>query len=284
MAFYFVPNLLRLSLGLSVPLLLFRSHAQVSVSAPEPQPVPSSLTAQFEPTGSEPVDTDTVISTTGGRYFQPRAGDRDFRGTRTTTGTRSGSCSANGSVFSGLGPRSVTGLTTSSRPEFVWYMTDAIAESPMLFRLLALDENGQASLVDSAELSAQAGFMRYQLPDSVPPLEEGKDYLWQVIVRCDPNRMSSFLTSTLPLQVVAPTPELTATLATATTDAEKAITYGNAGVWYNAMALVSAGTSAVDKDVRTGLLQDLADLESNDEAFSSILLTIVDQTSSQSAP
>lgn len=279
MTFYPAPALLRVALGLSASLFLLRGYAQASVDVPEPQEVLSTLTAEFAPTGSDPVDDDTVVSTTGGRYFQPQDDGEEYRGARTTTGTRSGSCAADESVFSGLGPRSIVGLTTSNRPEFVWYITDAIAESPMLFRLLAMDENGQPSLVDSAELSVQTGFIRYQLPDNVPPLEVGKDYLWQVIIRCDPNRVSSFLTSTLPLQVIPPSPELTAALETATTDAEKAIAYGNAGIWYNAMALVMAGTSAADQEVRTGLIQDLANLESSDEAFSSILLTIIDQTS-----
>ncbi len=273
-----VSNLLKLSLGLSVPFLLFRTYAYGSVSAPVPaQEIP--LLAQFksDPTRTDPFDSDST--TTGGRYFQPPSDITDFDGARTTTGTRSGSCSnvTDGVVFSGLGPRSTVGLTTSVRPEFVWYMTEIAAESPVLFRLLELDEAGQPNVVDSVELSAQAGFMRYQLPDTVSPLEVGKDYLWQVIVRCDPAR-SSFWASTLSLQVVTPSPELTDALATATTDAEQARIYGNAGIWYNALALVSTGTNNVETEVRTGLLQDLATLESDDAIFSTTLMTIVEQT------
>ncbi|ESA34992.1 c2 domain protein [Leptolyngbya sp. Heron Island J] len=286
MVFYPIPNLLRFSLGLSAPLLLFRPQAQASVDVPAAQsvsPVPPSLIAEFEPTTTEPVGSDTDINTTGGRYsyFQPPADGRPFQGARTTTGTRGGSCPVDAAMFSGLGPRSIMGLTTSARPEFVWYLPDALVGVPLLFRLLAMDVNGQPILVDSVELSAQAGFMRYQLPDSVPALEVGQDYLWQVIVMCDPERASSFLTSTLGLRLTTPTPELTTALATATTDAERAIAYGAAGIWYDALATVAAGTTATDIEVRTGLIQDLATFESDDEAFSSLLITIAEQTATE---
>ena len=286
MVFYPIPNLLKFSLGLGVPLLLLRPQAWASVNVLEAQsvsPVPSSLVAEFEPTTTEPVGSDTDINTTGGRYlyFQPPDDGRSFQGARTTTGTRGSSCPAGGALFSGLGPRSIMGLTTSNRPEFVWYLPDVLAGAPLLFRLLAMDGNGQPSLVDSVELSAQAGFMRYQLPESVPSLEVGQDYLWQVIVMCDPERASSFLTSTLALQLGTPTPELTAALAAATTDAERAIAYGEAGIWYDALAAIADGLSATDQEVRTGLIRDLATFESDDEAFSILLATIAEQTAAE---
>ena len=285
MVFYHSSNLLRFSFGLSVPLLLLRPPAQASENVLEAQsvsPAPPSLVAEFKPTTTEPVGSDTDINTTGGRYlyFQPPTDGRRFQGERTTTGTRGGSCPAD-ALFSGLGPGSIMGLTTSNRPEFVWYLPDTLAGTPLLFRLLVMDGNGQPSLVDSVELPAQAGFMRYQLPESAPPLEVGQDYLWQVIVMCDPERASSFLTSTLPLQLATPTPELTAALGAATTDAERAIAYGEAGIWYDALATVAAGTSTTDKEVRTGLIQDLATFESDDEAFSLLLTTIAEQTAAE---
>ncbi|MBX2864614.1 MAG: DUF928 domain-containing protein [Leptolyngbyaceae cyanobacterium MAG.088] len=278
MFFKSVPKSLKLFLGLSVPFFLFRTYAYASVTFKAPSQLTPRLT-QFEPTTTPPLDSDTDINTTGGRYFQP-PDTQPFRGTPTTTGTRGDSCSniTDGVVLSGLGPRSIAGLTTSVRPEFVWYMTEGVTAAPVMFRLLELDENGLASVVNTANLAAQVGFMRYQLPEDVPPLGVGKDYLWQVIVRCDSERASNFWATTLSLQVVTPTPELTSALAMTTTNAEKAKVYGNAGIWYNALALVSTGNSNVDQEVRTGLLQDLATLESDDETFSTTLMTIVEQT------
>ncbi|MEA5463530.1 DUF928 domain-containing protein [Leptothoe sp. PORK10 BA2] len=221
------------------------------------------------------------LDTTGGQYFQPPTDTRSLRGPVTTTGTRGDRCSNGedgGPAFSSLGPRSVPGLTTSVRPEFVWYNDHVETASPVLFRLLAIDAVGQSSIVESANLSAQPGFMRYQLPDSAPPLEVGQDYLWQVIVTCAPEQPSKFLANTLLFQVVSPTPELTEALAMATTDVDRAQAYGNAGIWYNALALVSLGTNPTAADIRTGLLQDLARLESSDEIFSAALTAIAEET------
>lgn len=272
MSFYRFPMLLRLSLGLTAFLLLIKTQAHA-----------------FEPTDTGPLDNRTAIDTTGERYqyFQPPADGRRLRGATTTTGTRGGSCSNtvtdSALAFSGLGPRATVGLTTSVHPEFVWYVTELEATSPLMFRLLVLDDAGQPRVVDSANFLAEPGFMHYQLPDTVPPLDVGKDYLWQVIIRC-PGSSSSFLASTLPLQVVTPTPALTAALTAATTDVQRAKAYGEAGIWYNALALVSADTDPEAKDVRAGLLQDLAVLESDDESFSATLTAIAEQAALEHQP
>ncbi|MEM1240670.1 MAG: DUF928 domain-containing protein [Cyanobacteria bacterium P01_H01_bin.26] len=287
MSSHLVLNLLRLSLGLSVSLLLVKPHAEASVGILEPAQDTANLIGQFEPTDTEPLDADTTIDTTGGRYlyFRPSDDTRGLRGPTTTTGTRSGSCAADGALaFSSLGPRSMVGLTTQVRPEFSWYITEAEAASPVLFRLLAVDESGQTSILGSAELLAEPGFMQYQLPETAPPLEVGKDYLWQVIVRCDPEGPSRFLASTLPLQVVTPDPELTEALTAATTDVERASLYGSAGIWYDALALVTSGINTTAEEIRTGLLQDLAAIESDDEIFSATLTAIAEQTAPDDSP
>ena len=285
MSSHLVLNLLKLSFGLSISLLLVKPHAEASVGILEPAQDTANLIGQFEPTDTEPLDADTTIDTTGGRYFQPSDDTRGLRGPTTTTGTRSGSCSAEGALaFSSLGPRSMVGLTTQVRPEFSWYITEAEAASPVLFRLLAIDESGQTNILDSAELLAQPGFMQYQLPETAPPHEVGKDYLWQVIVRCDPEGPSRFLASTLPLQVVIPDPELTEALIAAKTDMERASVYGSAGIWYDALALVTSGTNTTAEEIRTGLLQDLAAIESDDEIFSATLTAIAEQTAPANSP
>lgn len=286
MSFHSVASFLQLSLSLGLSAMIAVPYASAEANQPT-RPLSHQPTAQFAPTDNETLNDETIVSTTGGRYFQPPADTRSLGGAQTTTGTRSGgSCAAatdSALAFSSLGPRSMSGLTVSARPEFVWYMTDAEAESPVLFRLLSVDENDQATVVTSAELSATAGFMSYQLPETEPSLEVGENYLWQVIVKCDSGGGSSsrFLASTLSITLVEPTAELTTALSAATNDQEKAVIYGQAGVWYDAFAMVSAGTTTAEAEVRTGLLQDLAMIEDEDETFSATLSAIAEQTASE---
>lgn len=230
----------------------------------------------------EPPDRGTpdALGTTGTRLFQPRRRDTP-QGPTTSTGTRSGSClnpvGANPG-FAGLGPQFEAGLTSSSRPEFVWYMPASEQPFPIEFRLLTFDDADRPILLHSeAQFTYTAGFMTYQLPESSPALEVGRQYYWQVIVNCNPNRPSRALVSTLQFEVVTPSAVLNDALAIATTNVDLAIAYANDGLWYDALALVIDGETVEERQLRTRLLRDLADEEANSDTGSAQLSTDLTQ-------
>ena len=82
----------------------------------------------------------------------------------------------------------------------------------------------------------------------------------------------------MPIRIVSPNIELAAQLSEAVTDVERAIAYGQAGLWYDAFA---QGISSGDREIKTGLLRDLAAAEAENEAFSNNLLTIADEVAAQ---
>lgn len=295
MPFPRLPKLLRLSFGLSVSLVLVntQAHAFVGISEHTSEsvsgrvPLIGQQQEEFDPTDSKPLDDKTAIDTTGGRYqyFQPPADGRSLSGPMTTTGSR-GICrgvdTARMLAFSGLGPQSTFGRTTRVRPEFVWYVPELQVDATVIFQLFSREQEDPLHRVNFA---AGSGFVQYQLPDTLTPLDAGKDYVWQVNLRIPcPGNAPIILTKNLPFQVVTSTPELTEALATATTEAEQAIAYGNAGIWYDAFALVASGDSPDEKEIRTGLLEDLALLEGEDETFSSMLSAIAEQTDIATPP
>ncbi|MEO0867767.1 MAG: DUF928 domain-containing protein [Cyanobacteria bacterium J06642_11] len=193
-----------------------------------------------------------------------------------TSGRRGGSCLARGTTeFTALGPRSTTGLTTTERPKFSWYVSPAENGLPLLFRLLETQSNGRPKPIYWYELTAQTGFMSHELSSNFPPLEIGKSYMWQVVVKCEEGQS---LISSLPIQRVSSTSELTEQLSTATTNAERAIIYGNEGLWYDAFAQVVAINAPSEGDIRAGLLRDLASVEADEQGISAILLAIAEET------
>ena len=197
-------------------------------------------------------------------YFTPPTDSSPRSGSRTTTGTRNGSClSETETAFTILGPEdteSVAGQTISAHPEFVWYLPESDLPFPVIFRLLAPDESGVPVPVHVAELSYAPGFVKYALPTDLPALTPGKEYRWQVIVECNPNYPSRALVQELSFEVVSAPPDLTQALATATTAAERALAYGSAGLWYDAIAQVAEPETAEALQIRSGLLNDLAAL------------------------
>lgn len=211
-----------------------------------------------------------------GYYYTPSRNAPSLPEGRGTSGRRGGSCIAEGATeFTALGPRSATGLTTQARPKFSWYVSPSETDLPLLFRLIEIQPDGREKQVYWHQSTAQTGFMSHQLPSDAPALDMGKEYVWQVMVRC---AEGSSLSSSLTIQRVASDPELTEQLSTATTNGERAIIYGNAGLWYDAFAQVVATTAPIDGEVRTGLLRDLATVEDGEQSIKAILLAIAEET------
>jgi Domain of Unknown Function (DUF928) len=236
-------------------------------------------------TPSSPSDADSIISAHS--FFQPPRNRRSRSNSRTTTGTRQGSClSDTETAFTIFGPDAMMGQTVSTHPEFVWHLPESEIDFPVIFRLLAPDEAGIPTLVHTEVLTYTAGFMKYQLPPTVPALSAGKEYRWQIVIECNANYPSRSLSQELSFEVVPASSELSQALSTAVTEADKASAYGQAGLWYDAIAQVIApvtgqvteGTTIENQAARTGLLRDLAESESENEELSQDILSIAEMT------
>jgi hypothetical protein len=289
------PNLVKYTATVSVSCLflagdVFVGNGAIATTFPQASGLPiNNRVSQFNPeqvNNPSPSRRAPIITT--GTYFRPPSNPDAPSGPRTTTGTRGGSCLNDAdaaTAFTTLGPQATVGLTTSTRPTFAWYLPNSEDRFSILFRLLVLDEEGIPNLVHQADLDYSEGFVTYQLPAEVPSLELGKEYRWQVIVKCNPNRPSRSLVSELPLRVMPPPTALTQTLATASTPAEEALAYGNEGFWYDALARVIQASDPDEQQIRAGLLKDLAVLESErDESFGKDLIEIAEHTAPATIP
>ncbi len=210
----------------------------------------------------EDADAGDMPTITAGTYFTPPKDARPLRGPATPGGSRYGGClGLTDTTFTTLGPKDtelVMGQTVSTHPEFVWYLPESETPFTIIFRLLEPNEANTPIPIFEESLDYTAGFFKYQLPQTEKALSPGVNYRWQVIVECNPAYPSRSLVQELSFEVVAPTATLSQALSTATTDAERALAYGQAGIWYNAIAEVAEATTLTAQQTRGGLLSDLA--------------------------
>ena len=215
-------------------------------------------------TSSPKVATERALSVAT-KAFRPPSNPRPTRGYRTTTGTRQGSCVGNSETeFTTLGPSQTVGLSASALPKFVWYLPASETLYPVKFRLLAPDERGIPTPIHEKDLEYSAGYVSYQLPADVR-LSPGVEYRWQIVVVCDTNYLSRSLNQELSFEVAPSSVELQQSLVQAETDAERALVYGQAGYWYDAIAQVAQSTDPDAITIRQSLLEDLAQIEAQNE-------------------
>jgi hypothetical protein len=282
------------ALAISTLLLLQAAHTSEGSALAQTNIDETSPTEALSPSGNFGTDPIVNVSssfqppnnprsqsrsrTTTGTYFQPPRNPRS-RGSRTTTGTRQGSClSDTETAFTIFGPDATIGQTVSTHPEFVWHLPASETAFPVIFRLLAPNEAGIPTPIHTEILTYSAGFMKYQLPPTLPAVSAGIEYRWQVVVECNPNYPSRSLVQELSFEVVPAPAGLSQALSTAATETDKAAAYGQAGLWYDAIAPVSQATTAAAQEARTALLQDLAELESANEELSQDILSIAETT------
>ena len=280
----FSPNLLSTlpsassALAISAVLLLSPNVAAqqgspLAQASPNLEDTPAALEPPYNPR-----PTRGTLTTTG-TYFRPPDNPRPRSGSRTTTGTRQGGCLGNTeTAFTILGPEATVGKTLSSHPEFVWYLPESDVTFPVVFRLLAPNEAGIPTPVHTAELSYTAGFTSYQLPSEVPALVADKEYRWQVVVACNPNYPSRSLAQELSFEVVPLPAGLAQSIPPSASAEGRALTYGQAGLWYDAIALVARATTPAAVDVRMGLLRDLAAIEMENEQLSQDIFKLAEMS------
>lgn len=176
----------------------------------------------------------------------------------TTTGTRRGCSSDTTASLTALAPQAHVGQSSNSHPTFMWFMPD---EKPfvMEFELYEKTAIGRQN-INRQQLTSQQGWMSFTLPQTATALSPDKDYFWQVIVYCNPNRPSSALVASAELKIQALPTVLASQLDQAPAATTKVELLAEGGFWYDAMAELNTSTPQAQQ-LRTALLQDLATFE-----------------------
>jgi hypothetical protein len=188
---------------------------------------------------------------------------RGAPGGRVGGGTRGGDARSNGAeramfVLSVLAPDH-TGLTINEQPSLYWYISSA---SPLPVEVTVVDPRAAKPLL-RVRLSSppEAGVHRIRLADHGIRLDPDITYRWYVAVVPDANRRAKDFLTGGAIQRVAPDEALQAKLAAAGATQTPSI-YAQAGLWYDALAAVSALIDDAPDDssprrMRAALLQQV---------------------------
>ncbi len=177
------------------------------------------------------------------------------RGTpRQTQGTGSRGCTQSQPInLALLVPNDHTAQTSSGHPTFFWYISEKPSQ-PMEF---ALVETGVAQPIFVQQLQPQkAGIVRLEMPKHLPELVSNRDYRWSVTVICNANQRSNDTFAQGWIKRVPGTPALEQQLAAATTPRDRASVYAKAGLWYDALNVISTAqaSNSTDPSIREDFL------------------------------
>jgi hypothetical protein len=152
-----------------------------------------------------------------------------------------------------------SGITTREQPSLFWYQSRP-AEAK--FELTLLQENQVNPLVQvKVERSTKAGIQRIKLSDHGVRLTPGVEYQWVVALINDPDNRSTDLVASGVIKRIEPAADLKEKIAKAT-PLSLASVYAEAGIWYDALAVLSDEIEAhpenkVLQQTRTDLLRQV---------------------------
>lgn len=142
-----------------------------------------------------------------------------------------------------LVPNDHDGLTTSGHPTFFWHVS-----APVLMTF-ALTERGVVQpLIEQQIQPPAAGIIQVPMPKELPELVPDREYRWSVTLVCNPARPSADAFIHTWIKRVPVTPELTQQLTATTSEREHALTYAQAGLWYDALGAISTAYAANPND------------------------------------
>jgi len=128
------------------------------------------------------------------------------------------------------------GVTTQEQPSLFWFQSKP---KNARFELTLLEDNKVKPIVQvMVERSPKAGIQRLKLSDHGAKLTPGVEYQWVVALVTDPENRSSDLVASGVIKRVEPSAELKEKVTKAT-PASRAGIYAEAGIWYDALAVLS---------------------------------------------
>ena len=131
-----------------------------------------------------------------------------------------------------LMPTTQTGLTVAERPTFLAYIPETAAKE-LFFSLV--DDNNQNHYQTKIALNGKSGIVSFQLPETAPALETGKNYKWTFIIigeqglRPDSPGVQGSIRRVQPNSALASQLDHKALV-------ERAALYGKNGIWYDTVA------------------------------------------------
>ena len=192
--------------------------------------------------------TNTVASV----KFRPKVKTGSAVPVRVTGGSRgSGDAAVTLDV---LAPDEI-GETTLEQPSLFWFQSKP---ADAKFELTLLQENKAKPIIQvSVERSTKAGIQRLKLSDHGAKLSPGVEYQWVVALVTDADNRSKDLVASGVIKRVDPSADLKEKVAKAAPGSLAAI-YADAGVWYDALSVLSDQIDAHPND--KSLRQSRADL------------------------
>jgi hypothetical protein len=147
------------------------------------------------------------------------------------------------------------GETTMEQPSLFWFQSKP-AEAK--FELTLLQENKVKPVIQvSIERSSKAGIQRLKLSDHGAKLTTGVEYQWVVALVLDADNRSKDLVASGVIKRIEPSADLKQKVAKAA-PASLAAVYADAGIWYDALSVLSDQIEARPND--QALRQTRADL------------------------
>jgi len=151
------------------------------------------------------------------------------------------------------------GITTEEQPSLFWFQSKP---ANARFELTLLQENKPKPLVQvMVERSTKAGIQQLKLADQGVKLAPGIEYQWVVALVKDPDNRSLDQVASGAIKRIEASAELKEKLAKAT-PATKAGIYAEAGIWYDALTVLSDQIQAQPankalRDTRADLLEQV---------------------------
>ncbi|ARV62097.1 hypothetical protein BZZ01_28805 [Nostocales cyanobacterium HT-58-2] len=119
--------------------------------------------------------------------------------------------------------------TISERPSF-WFYVPYLSASYRKAEFVLIDDQEENVYAATFPLTASPGVVNLQLPKTVPPLQEGKQYRWVLSVICNPSSRSGDVTVNGWIERVPVSATLTHQLKAASTK-ERVLVYTDARLW-----------------------------------------------------
>ena len=219
--------------NLTVAILLGAILALPAIGLPaDPTPAP--------PKNQPPVGTSATPP--GGRDIVYTPPKRGMPGGRVGGGSRSAENQR--PVILVLAPDHVA-LTMQEQPSLFWYVSQATS-GPVLFTLI--DSRAVTPIVETGLTSpSQGGVQRIRLADYGIRLTTGVSYRWFVTLVLDPDKRSKDVVGGGMIERVPLIEALSVNLAS-TGNEDTARRYAEAGLWYDAIAVLSDQIDAAPQD------------------------------------
>jgi hypothetical protein len=129
-----------------------------------------------------------------------------------------------------------TGVTTREQPSLFWFQSKP---ADAKFELTLLQENKPKPIVQvTVDRSTKAGIQRLKLSDHGVKLAPGVEYQWVVALITDPDNRSSDLVASGVIKRIEPAADLKEKIEKATPASLPSV-YAEAGIWYDALAVLS---------------------------------------------